>query len=453
MSESDTFAALATPPGEGALAVIRISGPDTCLALDALGFERAAPPPPRSFQRAHYRDLKGAVVDDLTFVFFQGPRSYTGEDMIELTAHGSPFIVEKILQDLQARGIGLAEPGAFTRAAFLNGKLDLAQAEAVVDLIRARSDRALQVAQQQLSGTLGKKVEELVSQLLRVTAGLEAYIDFPEEDLPPENQEGPRNDLRRLAEALHNLAATQKYRDRLQDGVRVVLLGEPNAGKSTLLNALVGEERAIVSEEAGTTRDYIEVRVVLGSHLVRLIDTAGLRESVSKVERAGVERSKQLARDADIILLVLDRSTPPPSLDPAIAEALRKKPAVVVLNKADLDSHEGATAFLADLPRCLVAAQSGSGLDALRGTLIGLLNSDYAVPESADVIVSARHAGALDEARTHVECALRNLVEAEPPELAASDLHLAIEAMERIVGKIDNERMLDELFGSFCIGK
>ena len=453
MPESDTFAALATPPGEGALAVIRISGSDTNTVLEALGFDRNAPPPPRSFQRAHYRDLEGVVVDNLTFVFFRGPRSYTGDDMIELTAHGSPFIVEKILQDLQARGIGLAEPGAFTRAAFLNGKLDLAQAEAVVDLIRARSDRALRAAQQQLSGVLGKKVEELVSQLLRVTAGLEAYIDFPEEDLPPEDQEGPRGDLRKLAEALRNLAATRKYKDRLQDGVRVVLLGEPNAGKSTLLNVLIGEERAIVSEEAGTTRDYIEVRVGLGPHLVRLIDTAGLRESISKVERAGVERSKQLAREADVILLVLDRTAPPPSLDPEIAEALRGKPSIVILNKADLDLRNETAAFLSELPRCVVAAQTGLGVEELRHTLIRLLNSDYAVPETADVIVSARHAGALDEARRHVECALANLVDERPPELAASDLHLAIEAMERIVGKIDNERMLDELFGSFCIGK
>lgn len=453
MPESDTIAALATPSGEAALAIIRISGPDTKAIFEALRRSPDAPPPPRTFQRALYRGTTGEVIDDLAYVYFQAPRSYTGEDMLELSTHGSPFIVEKILHDLEQRGLRLAEPGEFTRTAFLNGKLDLAQAEAVVDMIRARSDRALLAAQQQLSGALGKKTELFVNQLLKATALLEAYIDFPEEDLPPEDQEGPRSELAALARSLEQLAATQRYRERLQDGIRVVLLGEPNAGKSTLLNALVEEERAIVSEEAGTTRDYIEVRTTMGPHLVRLVDTAGLRESVSAIERAGVERSKKLAREADVILLVLDRSTPLPQLDPEIAEELCNSPTLIIENKSDLPQAPELNAFYPDLPRLAVCASSGAGIPELRQQLVDMLNQDYTVPANADVIVSARHAGALSEARDCIRQAIANLEAGAPPELAATDLHLAIDSMGRITGKIDNERMLDELFGSFCIGK
>ncbi len=453
MSESDTIAALATPPGEGALAVIRISGVNTIEVLPALARDVANPPPPRTFQRARYLSVSGECIDDLSFVYFKAPQSYTGEDMIELTTHGSPFIVEKILQDLQQRGISLAEPGAFTRAAFLNGKLDLAQAEAVVDLIRARSDRALLAAHHQLSGSIGKKVEEIVGQLLKVTAQLEAYIDFPEEDLPPEDQEGPRQALRELAQTLQGLAATQRYRERLQDGICIVLIGQPNAGKSTLLNAIVGEERAIVSEEAGTTRDYIESRVIIGSHLVRLIDTAGIRESVSAVEQAGVERSKRLAREADLILLVHDRSTPPPLVDAEIAGEMARKPTFLVENKCDLPRNPGLEEFLPALPRFSLAADRGEGVPDLIAAIRRELDRGYIVPEHADVLVSARHASALDSAKQFVSAALEHLENGMSPEFAASELHLAIEEMGRITGKIDNERMLDELFGSFCIGK
>jgi tRNA modification GTPase len=453
MSSGDTIAALATPPGEGALAVIRISGPDTKDLFPTLGWKQPSPPPHRLLQRGLYRATSGELLDDLTWIPYASPRSFTGEDMVELITHGSPFIVERILQDLTSRGLRLAEPGEFTRIAFLNRKLDLAQAEAIVDLIRARSDRALLAAQKQLSGALGQQLDHFITRLLRVTAQIEAYIDFPEEDLPPEDQSGPHRDLADLIQSIERLAATQKYRERLQDGIKIVILGQPNAGKSTLLNALVGEDRAIVSEEPGTTRDYIDVRTTLGPHLIRLIDTAGIRETESLVEKAGVERTRRLATEADVLLLVVDRHAPPPAVDGDFADLFKKRPTLLVSNKADLPADPEHSRFLPNLSPLPVSARDGKGLETLHDKLLGLLNSEYHIPEDADVIVSARHAGSLVEARSFISQAKQILEEAGPVELAASELHLAIEALGRITGKIDNERMLDELFGSFCIGK
>lgn len=452
-TSGSTIAALATPPGEGALAVIRISGPDTKTLLPALGWTKSKLPPPRKLQHSHYTSLSGEPLDDLTWIPYASPRSFTGEDMIELIMHGSPFIVEKILQDLVARGMRLAEPGEFTRTAFLNRKLDLVQAEAIVDLIRARSDRALLAAQKQLSGALGFQLDAFITRLLRVTAQLEAYIDFPEEDLPPEDQSGPHQELGLLIQAVERLAATQKYRERLQDGIKVVILGQPNAGKSTLLNALAGEDRAIVSEEPGTTRDYIEVRSAIGPHLVRLIDTAGIRETDSMVEKAGVDHTRRLAQQADVILLVVDQHAPPPAIESSFAELFARRPTLLIRNKGDLLPHPEHQGYLPELSPIEVTARNGDGLETLRRRLLLILNSDYKIPEDADVIISARHATSLEEARENILQAKRILKKNGPVELAASELHLAIEALGRITGKIDNERMLDELFGSFCIGK
>jgi len=410
--------------------------------------------PARQARVGSYTTIDGGLLDQVVWIYYAAPRSYTGEDMLEIIPHGSPFIVQRLLEDLSARGCRVAEPGEFTRLAFLNGKLDLSQAEAIVDVIRARSDRALAAAQHQLAGVLGQRIEGMVTDLLRVTAQLEAYIDFPDEDLPAENVEGPIQALVALKGAIDRLMVTEHYRQRLQDGVRIVLVGEPNAGKSSLLNALIDEDRAIVSEEAGTTRDFIEVRSTLGGHLVRFFDTAGIRESDSRVEQAGVAKTLKVAREADLLLFVHDHSLPWPEADAAIAHLLEAKPCLAVRHKADLPStvDEGAP-LSPSLGELSVSSTTGSGLDSLRGRIRSFLDRDFTVPADADVVISARHATALTEAKEWLDGALSKLREGEAAELAATDLHLAIEAMSCIVGRIDNERVLDELFGAFCIGK
>ena len=450
MSLTETIVAPATPSGEGALAVIRASGPGVPGLVRALF---GTPPPPRTIRLAAYRDLQGRILDSLLFVHFPEKASYTGEAVLELTPHGNPWLVRKILDDLLSRGCRLAEPGEFTRRAFLNGRLDLTQAEAVAQLIQARSERALEAARRQLAGSVGDAVRAFADRLLALTAELEAYIDFPEEDLPPEDTAGPLQTLARLLREMENLIATRRYASLIHDGVKCVILGEPNAGKSSLLNALTGEDRVIVSPEPGTTRDYVEERIHVGSYLLRVIDTAGLHEAASALETQGISRSLQQIESADLLLVVLDSTRPTPSLPDAVLSLLGRTATVVVENKVDLAENPDLAAFAPPSPHVRLSAATGSGLDSLREAIRSTLESGLDIPDESAVLVSARHADALQSARSALKAGLRKMRAGEPPELAASDLHAAIEAIGTIVGKIDNEAMLDRLFARFCIGK
>ena len=259
----DCIAALATPMGTSAIAVVRASGPQVPELVQAI-FGSA--PPPRSAQHADYRNAGGVLLDDVLFTWFAAPNSYTGQDTLEISCHGNPFIAQKILEDLLARGCRSAEAGEFTQRAFLNGRMDLSQAEAVMDLIHARSERALLAANQQLRGSLGKRMNELTTILVNSLAQIEAYIDFPEEDLPQENRQALIQEVEKLISGTRQLMATNRYGEMLRDGIKTVIVGEPNAGKSSLLNRLVGRERALVSPEPGTTRDYLEVRLHRYAH-------------------------------------------------------------------------------------------------------------------------------------------------------------------------------------------
>ncbi|HYD82582.1 MAG TPA: GTPase, partial [Opitutus sp.] len=263
---ADTIAALATPTGTSAIAVVRLSGPDTVrLTREIFGDV----PPPRHLRRADYRDRGGRLLDDVLFVFFQAPQSYTGEDSLEISCHGNPFIAQQIVEDLLARGCRAAEAGEFTQRAFLNGQMDLSQAEAVVDVIHARSERALAAANRQLRGALGRRVGRTVEALLGVLARIEAYIDFPDEDLPAEDRELVDASIVELINDTSKLLSTNRYGDILRSGIKTVIVGKPNVGKSSLLNRLLGSERALVSPEPGTTRDFLEEPIMVGPHYLR----------------------------------------------------------------------------------------------------------------------------------------------------------------------------------------
>jgi tRNA modification GTPase len=448
---TDTIAALATPVGTAALAVLRISGPDTQrLARDIGG----SAPLPRVARHVDYRARDGAILDDVVLTYFQEPRSYTGEDALEISTHGNPFIAQKVLEDLLARGCRQAEPGEFTQRAFLNGRMDLSQAEAVMDVIHARSDRALAAAQQQLRGALGQKMNELVGALLGVIARVEAYIDFPDEDLPPEDTQWLKGQLESLTTTTNQLLATRHYGDLLRDGIKTVIIGAPNVGKSSLLNRLVGHERALVSPEPGTTRDFIEERVMVGPHCLRIIDTAGLNPSPAPLEKLGMDKTLERLAEADLVLWVWDAAWPAAATEGVeVLARIQSDRVLVVANKIDLVPARAPLPPVRGLPSIGVSAATGEGVAALTAAIIATADRFRGEGGAESIAINARHAHALATARENLESATAKLSERGPVELLAADLRMVLAAYGEIVGKVDNERMLDQLFAAFCIGK
>jgi tRNA modification GTPase len=431
--EKDTIAACATPPGVSALALIRLSGPQaSSMASDLLG----KPPPPHQPLPRRLR-LGGQVLDEAVTTFWPGPRSYTGEDLVEISCHGNPLVVETILQALQKQGARMARPGEFTERAFLHGRIDLTQAESVLDVLHAGSERALLAAQRALAGRLRDR-------LMEILARIEAYIDFPEEDIQPEVGDGFRKEVSRLLQMISGLLATAPLGQRLRSGYRLVLMGPPNVGKSSLLNALLGSDRAIVSSVPGTTRDTVEESIVLAGFPVRLIDTAGLRPSSDPVEQEGIHRTRTAAEQADLVLALIDRTLPQ---DPCESEWTRFNGKLLkILTKADLPgtySGEGHP----------VSAKTGEGLDSLRKTVAQRLTGNLLAPGSEEIAVNARHAEALQKATEGLATASSSLATRAAPELVASDLRLALQALESILGVGTSEDVLDRLFTQFCIGK
>lgn len=452
MPFGETIVALGTPSGESALAVVRASGP-LCLQLVEQCLGRTQGVMPRKAFLSDYKTLQDNILDNCLAIFFEHGKSYTGEAMLELYLHGNPLIIQNVLADLLARGCRMAEPGEFTRCAFTNGKLDLTQAEAVADLISARSEKALHVARQQLAGSIGIRMESYRERLLEVIAALEAYIDFPEEDLPAEDQGGPLQSLAALNQDISRLIETSRYKALLHEGIRTAIIGAPNAGKSSLLNALLGEERAIVSPVPGTTRDFISERIMAGPYCLNISDTAGIHDVTDSIEKLGIAKSRQKLAEADFILLVLDSAAPLPSFDNETLTAFRPDNTLIIENKIDLEGSASKHDFLPACPHVRLSLQSGEGLDSLKATIIQTLEKDRIVPAADATMVSARHAAALVRAQQAIDTARAHLNEGICTELAVTELRSALDAVGEIVGKVDNEAMLDKLFATFCIGK
>ncbi|MDR1497902.1 MAG: tRNA uridine-5-carboxymethylaminomethyl(34) synthesis GTPase MnmE [Puniceicoccales bacterium] len=456
---ADTIVAPATAPTAGALAIVRLSGP-LCPEIARAAFgNRQNPPPTRRATLGVWHDTGGNPLDQCILVLYAAPHSYTGEAVLEITCHGNPFIVSRILGDCLKRGCRSAEPGEFTRRAFLNGRIDLAQAEAVVDTIHARSERALAIAQRLLSGELGRKVAAWTDTLIGILASLEAYIDFPEEDLPDEERGGPAAALRALATELSRAADTARLETVLRDGARIVISGAPNAGKSSLLNALLGENRALVSATSGTTRDFIRERMSIGAHFVQIVDTAGLRPpgvssgADSEAEHLGMARSHEQIAGADFHLLILDASAPPPNLPQDFPGILPPSRTLLVLNKIDLPTHPATIALWQEFSRIRLSAKTGEGIADFKQSLAQKLENEGVLPNGDELVVGTRHASHLRHAASHLKKAADTLHGSTATELAASDARLALESLGEIIGRVDNEQLLDKLFSSFCIGK
>lgn len=467
----DTIAAIATAPGEGAIGMVRVSGPAARRIAAALFRPAGAGDHParRRWQshrlyHGHIVDPAGdRLVDEVLLAFMRAPHSYTRQDVVEISGHGGGTSVREILRLVVAAGARPAERGEMSLRAFLAGRLDLAQAEAVADAVRARTPAALSLATRQLTGVLSGAVGAIRQEVLAVFAHVEASIDFVDEDVPSVEDTDLLVPLRRAAGRLDALLATARAGRLQHEGIRVALAGCPNAGKSSLLNALLQTDRAIVTPVAGTTRDVIEETIDLAGIPVVLADTAGIAETDDPVERIGVERSLLALRLADLAVLVIDRSTALAEAEMRLCREVRDqaatRPVIVVLAKADLPERTHAAdlvAVLPDTPVVQLSSHTGEGLEELRATIrhVALGESSVAEPSVHDAVVaSARHRGALERARVALADAMRSVEQGLQADLTCIDLRACVAALGEITGETVTEDLLTEIFSQFCIGK
>lgn len=450
----DTIAAIATATGEAGIGMVRLSGPRARAIA-----ERVFTGCPKDHRLVYGRLLDpqaGAVVDEVMAVYLAGPRSYTREDMVEFTCHGGVQPLQRALQVLLAQGARLAEPGEFTLRAFLNGRIDLAQAESVLDVIQALTPRALDLALEGVEGALSRRVKTCRDRLMDLLAYLTALVDFPEDEVGQVDVAGP---LAAAAKELDSLLATAGEGMVLRQGVRTAIVGLPNAGKSSLLNRLLGWERAIVTDVPGTTRDTLEETVSVGGMAFVLTDTAGIGATADPVERAGVQRSRRHAASANLVLLVVDASLPVSEDELAVARDLASSRVLVVLNKADLSPAERPEERVAQLaggcewPWVAVSALTGEGVDELAAAMTAAVASGQVRAGHEAIVSNPRHAAALERARTHVQSALAGHRSGTPPDLLTIDLTAATVALGEITGETADEELLNLVFSRFCIGK
>lgn len=453
---SDTIAAIATAPGEGGISIIRISGPHALAVADAVF--RCRPPLPSQREPftvtpGHVVEADGSVVDEALLLVFHAPRSFTREHVVELQGHGGPAVTRRVLHRVLAAGARSAEPGEFTRRAFLNGRLDLVQAEAVLDLIRARTDRAAAAAVDQLRGGLTHQLTERFDQLLLLAANLEATLDFSDQELPDNLLDQLVDRVVEQEDKLDSLLSTWTEGHLLRDGATLVIAGRPNVGKSTLLNALLGRDRAIVSDQPGTTRDTIEEGLVLQGIALNIVDTAGLRETDCAIEKEGIRRTEDRMSRADLFLYVLDASLPIASEDVARITSLDPARTLVIVNKQDIAADQPLP-LPAAYTAILTSLKQGTGLDTLQDEIAAHL---HAGPASSiqHAAISERHRALLQQAAGHLSEA-RSLLGATgtgDAALAAQGIRESVACLGEILGREVHEALLDNIFSRFCIGK
>ena len=472
----DNIAAIATPLGEGGLAVIRLSGPQALAITDKCFVpvgKSSLKPSDAPTHTIHYGRIEqhGKVIDEVLVAVMRAPRTFTREDVVEISCHGGLLPAKLILDALMEDGARLAEPGEFTKRAFLNGRIDLAQAESVADLIHSRTELALAAANEQLAGKLSQRINQLRDDLMKTMAHIEAHIDFPDEDIAPDTKEQLLNRLHSGVAFMDELLRTANEGQILRRGIRTAIIGRPNAGKSSLLNQLLGHARAIVSPIPGTTRDTIEETANIRGLPVVFIDTAGLREAGDALELEGIRRSRDSLAKAELILHVLDASEPSTETDQKYLTEFEGKKRLLVLNKADLPRRlvlpetaacpltpalspsKGEREKMLGLPVIEVSCLTGAGLESLKDAIKQCVWSGEIKAEMLQVMINSRHQEALQRAREaalRADGALRGDLTLE---LVAMDLRIAVNAVGEIVGKTSTEDLLDSIFSQFCIGK
>jgi tRNA modification GTPase len=458
MYKEDTIAAIATAPGEGGVAIIRISGLDA-ESVSARIFARASSKNGQlKSHRLYHGEIRepnsGRLLDEVLLTIMRKPRSYTGEDVVEIHCHGGAFVARRVLALVLSQGARQAEPGEFTKRAFLNGRVDLSQAEAVLDLIRARTDKAAELALTQVSGELSKWVDDLREKLLDILVQIEAAIDFPEEDIELLQRSHLTEKIDHLRTDLLNIIVTYDWGRIFREGAKVCVCGRPNVGKSSLVNALLGADRVIVTPVPGTTRDVIEESINLDGLAAAIWDTAGMHETDDQVERIGVDLSRQYLEKADAVLVVLDGAAPMTFEDEAVLRSAAEKKYMIIVNKDDLPRAIAVGAvekFLGSSRIHFVSAKMNQGIGELKKNLRELLLGTETEPSV--MITNLRHKNALARSEAALKRAVTTLTEGGAPEFVAVDLNEARETLEEITGKITNDSILERIFSNYCIGK
>lgn len=451
----DTIAAICTPIGEGAIAIVRMSGPEALAIADRLFVSSHGKPSTFRSHTLHFGTigLNGEHLDQVMLAIMRAPHSYTTEDVVEINCHGGLLTARNILSLCLQHGARLAQPGEFTKRAFLNGRIDLAQAEAVMDLIGAKTDRAHRAAVQVLEGHLSAKINDAREKLIAVLAHIEAQLDFPEEDIAPHTVSKLAGQTDSIIQLLQSLLATAREGKILRSGISVAIVGRPNVGKSTLMNALLGQDRSIVTPIPGTTRDTIEETANIRGIPVCLTDTAGLRTPRGQVEALGVTRSRKALHTSDIAIHVLDGSRPFSRADRELSELCNGKITIVVVNKVDLPRRLKFPPDFAHVRPIEVCAKTGAGMDRLKDAIEQAAWQGPVTSQGLGIVINERHAEALGRALDSLTAAHQLMLGANGLEVVAQEMRLALNAIGEVVGKTTTDDILDRVFSTFCIGK
>lgn len=458
--QEETISAVCTALGEGAIGIIRISGENALAAgesiFKAASGRKLVDYPVNTLVYGHVYDADGSMVDEVMAVYMRAPHSYTAEDVVEIQCHGGVRSLQKILSLSYAAGTRPAEPGEFTKRAFLNGRIDLVQAEAVMDIIKSRSDAALKVAVRQQEGQLSSEVRGLRKELLDVIVNLEAVIDYPEDDIEEMTFASVLDSVNKTAEGVNKLLANAHTGKILREGLRVAIIGKPNVGKSSFLNCLLKEDRAIVSEYAGTTRDVIEEQFLLGGIPIVLADTAGIRETEDYVERIGVEKSRRILNEAELAIVVLDGSAPLTEEDFEILELVKGRSYVIIINKSDLGSaniKNSLTGEFKNAPVIELSAKTGAGLDVFTSWLQKFVYGSDKHLGDGIYVQNARHENLLKNSLASMQDALSAAEAQMPYDCIMIDLRNAAGFLGEITGDTVRDEIINEIFSKFCIGK
>lgn len=454
--EMETIVALATPPGRGAISIVRLSGPRTRELLRAqFQANRSGEMPARRPLLGRFLDGDGQVLDRVLVTFFPRPHSYTGEDVGEVSCHGSPLLARRIVETLLRAGARLARPGEFTLRAFLNGKMDLAQAEAVRDLVQSQTAFQARIAAEQLGGKLSQTLQPLKQELVKILCHMETCLEFVEEKVEPEGRERLLEGLQRVDDRLRELEESFQLGHLVQAGITVAICGRPNSGKSSLFNSLIREDRAIVTALPGTTRDALTESIDLEGVPTRLVDTAGIREATELVETLGVKKSLEYLKQSDAVLFVVDGSEPWGEEDVRVWASIREKRSLLVVNKCDLAERVRIPAEISQAcaGTVRVSALHGTHLDRLRRALWRLVAPEEALETERLLVTNLRHQRCIELARGHLASGMKAYREGLSEEFPLYDFRRALDALAEITGETTVEDILEQIFSTFCIGK